>query len=155
MAWFNADDKMHSHPKPRKAGLEAMGLWLVCGTYSVESKRPGFVPADVVADYPGGRAAARRLVKAELWVGVPGGWEFLHEEEFWTFRYSRIPIPPALRSAVHDRDGWACLHCGSSEDLALDHIWPHSKGGSDTYENLQTLCRSCNSKKGARTHGPG
>lgn len=150
MAWFNADDKMHSHPKPRRAGLEAMGLWVLAGTYSVESKRPGFVPAEFVTNYPRGRAAARRLSKAGLWASVPGGWGFLHEEEFWSFRYRRIPIPLALRAAIYARDGWACLHCGSRKDLSLDHIWPHSKGGSDTYSNLQTLCRPCNSRKGAR-----
>lgn len=150
MAWFNADDKMHSHPKPRKAGLEAMGLWLVCGTYSVESRRPGFVPAELVAGYPKGRAIARRLVKERLWAPAAGGWVFQHEDEFWTYRYHRIPVTQELREAVYARDGWKCLHCGSARDLSLDHIWPHSRGGSDTYTNLQTLCRSCNSKKGAK-----
>ncbi|WP_168928746.1 hypothetical protein [Sinomonas albida] len=36
MPWFNADSKMHSHPKIRAAGLEAMGLWPVSGTYAAE-----------------------------------------------------------------------------------------------------------------------
>lgn len=62
----------------------------------------------------------------------------------------RPPILLALREAVYERDGHACLHCGALDGLSLDHIHPYSLGGSDTIDNLQTLCRSCNSKKGAR-----
>ena len=35
-------------------------------------------------------------------------------------------------------------------DLCADHIVPESKGGITALENLQTRCRSCNSKKGAK-----
>lgn len=62
----------------------------------------------------------------------------------------RDPIDPALRLHVYARDGFACLRCGTTSDLSLDHIHPWSKGGLDTEDNLQTLCRSCNSSKGAR-----
>lgn len=63
----------------------------------------------------------------------------------------RRKIPDALRSAVYERDGHACLHCGATDQLSLDHIHPWSLGGTDTYDNLQTLCRPCNSRKGDRT----
>lgn len=62
----------------------------------------------------------------------------------------RKKIPDALRLKVYERDGYACLHCGTTERLSLDHIHPFSLGGPDTFENLQTLCRPCNSRKGAR-----
>lgn len=62
----------------------------------------------------------------------------------------RKAIPSALRRAVYERDGYACLHCGATDRLSLDHIHPWSRGGEDTLENLQTLCRPCNSRKGAR-----
>ena len=43
-----------------------------------------------------------------------------------------------------------CVHCSSSDDLAIDHIIALARGGTNDLENLQLLCRSCNSRKGAR-----
>lgn len=62
----------------------------------------------------------------------------------------RDPIPAAVRFFVFERDGYRCAQCGTAEDLTIDHIYPKSLGGADTEDNLQTLCRSCNSRKGAR-----
>lgn len=63
---------------------------------------------------------------------------------------ARPAIPDSARQFVYDRDGRRCLHCGTTKALSLDHIFPYSLGGTDDPENLQTLCRPCNSKKGAR-----
>jgi hypothetical protein len=49
------------------------------------------------------------------------------------------------------RDGFACAICQSpSQDLSIDHIQALANGGTNDVENLQLLCRSCNSSKGAR-----
>lgn len=73
----------------------------------------------------------------------------LYRDETYKPR-SRRHIPDAVRLAVYERDGWRCLHCGTTSHLSLDHIYPYSLGGEDTLDNLQTLCRPCNSRKGTR-----
>ncbi len=65
------------------------------------------------------------------------------------------PIPELsyydeFRESIFRRDGYRCKHCQTNDDLTIDHIVPRSKGGLDHKSNLQTLCRSCNSRKGAR-----
>lgn len=62
-------------------------------------------------------------------------------------------IPNNLRWAVWERDNFTCLNCGSRKNLTIDHIYPESKGGKLTMENSQTLCKPCNSRKGARSNG--
>jgi len=59
----------------------------------------------------------------------------------------RNGIPQDVRNKVWQRDSGMCVECGSKEKLEYDHIIPFSKGGSDTYRNLQLLCEVCNRKK--------
>lgn len=46
--------------------------------------------------------------------------------------------------------GQICNYCGSTENLALDHIFAQKHGGKDDAENLIFACRSCNSSKGKK-----
>lgn len=62
---------------------------------------------------------------------------------------------------------WTCQLCGvkTPKELVgdskaldaptLDHVIPLSKGGAHDYENVQCLCRSCNSIKSDRIVAPG
>lgn len=56
----------------------------------------------------------------------------------------RPAIPVAVRRAVMERDGFACVQCGSTERLSLDHIVRFRDGGPDAEENLRVLCLPCN-----------
>ena len=44
-----------------------------------------------------------------------------------------------------------CLVWFEAANLSVDHIVPRKKGGTDHKDNLQLLCRACNSRKGDRT----
>lgn len=65
-------------------------------------------------------------------------------------RYRKKKISPKLSLAIYRRDGFRCKSCGLTGDLTVDHIVPESAGGGANEDNLQTLCRSCNSKKGVK-----
>ncbi len=47
------------------------------------------------------------------------------------------------------RDGARCRTCSTTERLVIDHVLPVSRGGDNALGNLQILCLSCNSRKGA------
>jgi 5-methylcytosine-specific restriction endonuclease McrA len=60
---------------------------------------------------------------------------------------NREPIPQDIMDKVWNRDSGQCVRCGSQENLEFDHIIPFSKGGANTYRNLQILCKKCNLEK--------
>lgn len=67
----------------------------------------------------------------------------LTEEDY----IKREPIPQNVQDRVWNRDGGKCVKCGSTERIEFDHIIPFSKGGTNTYRNLQILCQKCNRQK--------
>lgn len=56
-------------------------------------------------------------------------------------------ISRSKRFSIYARDGHACVYCGDTEKLSLDHVVPRSKGGCDSETNLVTACQPCNSSK--------
>ena len=57
-----------------------------------------------------------------------------------------------LRRRVLDRDGWQCVLCGSRNRLECDHIEGLAEGGSNSLDNLRTLCRACHLKLSGKRH---
>lgn len=169
MPWFKVDDHLVSHPVSARVGDEALGYWMRLGCWLAQFPDHGDVIPDVIAERLDGRTKRRsltkmrRLVDAGLLVPVERGYR-MHptldlcgsglQIRAWDLERDqserRARITQAVRMEVYERDGHACVECSSTEDLSLDHIWPWSKGGSDELDNLRTLCRPCNSRKGAR-----
>jgi hypothetical protein len=63
----------------------------------------------------------------------------------------RESIPAHVREKVLQRDGYRCRYCGSeSGPFHMDHVYPCSKGGETTVNNLVTACERCNTQKSSK-----
>lgn len=68
--------------------------------------------------------------------------------------YGRLTPNQKIRNIIYKKYDLTCCKCGHKNGegkdipLHIDHIIPISKGGTNTIENYQLLCNSCNSKKG-------
>lgn len=64
----------------------------------------------------------------------------------------RSAIPASVREEVWQRDGEVCRYCCSDVGpFHLDHVFPWSRGGGHTVENLVVACASCNLSKSDKT----
>ncbi len=78
MSWFKVDDHFHSHPKVVDLPLEAAGLWVMAGSWSMDQLTDGFVPRGQVRRLGGDDAMSLALIEAGLWIEASGGFQF-HE----------------------------------------------------------------------------
>lgn len=62
----------------------------------------------------------------------------------------RFELSSSRKRRVKDRDGNACVWCGSTKQLEVDHIIRYIDGGGNDESNLRTLCHRCHSKRGGR-----
>ena len=99
MGWFKVDDKLHSHPKRWAAGLPAMGLWAVAGSWAAGHETDGFVPKSMVSALGGRANLARTLCEVGLWEEVESGYCF-HDWEAINPRHADLE---AQRAAHRER----------------------------------------------------
>lgn len=63
----------------------------------------------------------------------------------------RKAISPRDRFEILKRDGFACVYCGAKaspeQNLVIDHLEPHSKGGASHMDNYVVACQPCNAGK--------
>lgn len=75
-----------------------------------------------------------------------------HIKEKNTYNYrrkqaSRKTSNKKFREKIFLSKWYNCSKCWSNKDITIDHIVPVKKWWSDEINNLQIMCRSCNSSK--------
>lgn len=95
--------------------------------------------ADIVEEHP----ESFKLVNPELDIKKPS---IIRVYKYVNQVIQKVPLS---RENVYRRDNFECVYCGdyNRKTLTLDHVVPQSKGGKDTWDNLVTACRKCNSEK--------
>ncbi|WP_373399368.1 HNH endonuclease signature motif containing protein [Algoriphagus halophilus] len=81
---------------------------------------------------------------------MASGMEIKAIEEYEKSNKGNRRISREIQDRVWRRDEGKCVVCGSNEKLEFDHIIPFSKGGANTYRNVQLLCEKCNREKSNR-----
>jgi 5-methylcytosine-specific restriction endonuclease McrA len=100
------------------------------------------------------------LVLAEKAVVVESSDDVMHSERLAVpiptvvrlSHFVRVPYRrevPLTRRAVLERDGHACVYCGTKADT-IDHVRPRSRGGLHVWTNVVAACARCNHRKGDR-----
>lgn len=66
-------------------------------------------------------------------------------------RYIKLGLRISEGLELDARKIHGCVFCGEKSPLHIDHVIPRSRGGDNSLSNLQWLCATCNSAKGALT----
>ena len=57
----------------------------------------------------------------------------------------------SIRERIFERDCGLCVHCAKAGHVTpatqVDHVRPLEQGGTDTDDNLQSLCEPCHEAK--------
>lgn len=69
---------------------------------------------------------------------------FHRKLDFNTSQKQSRHIPQTVKSQVWEICQGKCVQCNVKDYLEFDHIIPFSKGGANTVNNVQILCRRCN-----------
>jgi 5-methylcytosine-specific restriction endonuclease McrA len=115
-----------------------------------------FYPTDIDRTFDARSGPSEYAVKGSS-VAEPERRRSTRQRDYWAWHdtlylggSSRSPEWKERAREAKRRDGRRCRMCGSDQKLQTDHIVPLSKGGSNEFENLQTLCKACHELKTGR-----
>jgi 5-methylcytosine-specific restriction endonuclease McrA len=106
------------------------------------------------------------MLTFEEWIQLPildenkairgGRFSIRQPEVMVTLEYNRFPERDVKlnKKNLWLRDEKVCQYTGKSltyDEASLDHVFPQSKGGLSTWENMVICCREVNSRKADRT----
>lgn len=160
---------------PCEARLLFIGLWTLADREGRLEDRPKRIKAELFAFDSFDVDSMLNLLQRDLFVlrYEVDGVRFIqienfvkHQDPHYKEKASEIPAPSGRdnlilasgvtrtqRARIYERDDYTCQSCGSKDHLCIDHILPVSRGGDSTDGNLQTLCMSCNTRKGNKIDG--
>lgn len=102
---------------------------------------------DIVAKYRGGTQndGTESYIETSSIIAIKG-------HGFNPHKHARVALS---NRTLFGRDRYVCAYCGGHfpnyNNLSRDHILPKFHGGENTWMNVVTACKECNSKKGHKT----
>ena len=102
---------------------------------------------DIVAKYRGGvqNDGSLSYIESPSIIAIKG-------HGFNPHKHAHVALS---NKTLFGRDRYVCAYCGDHfpnyHDLSRDHILPRFHGGENTWMNVVTACKECNSKKGHKT----
>lgn len=154
MAWARISDDFHDHPKVAELtvdleGLAAMGLWtLALSWVRADRRRAGVVPTGIAVRLSAGngKQLASRLVEAELWDEVPGGWRFHDFDHIYT------PEDLAQKRAEAGRKGGRAS--GQTRRAKAQGTKPEANPKQSASVSEAKQAEASHARPGATTHYP-
>lgn len=171
MPWVKLDDGFADNLKVGGLSDRAFRAHVEALCYCARNLTDGLISTPYVKRMRWTRQATE-LQSAKLWDVDPEGYRIhdyllynpsraqVMEDREIARRRSAMNADPELARLIKARDGNACRYCGVEVNwrdrkgvrgATYDHVIPLSTGGDESFENLVTACRACNTKKGART----
>ena len=171
MAYAINEYNFWSNPKVREAGKDAALMYLAGNSYCNEFMTDGFIAQTIVpvlanlAFQTNPEKAIKALVDNHLWIKVANGYKVhdylgpqkhrrklhrIREEESYFTRLRFQSVRKTAWGFLIQNGEAKCAYCGSTDNLQIDHIKPIARGGTNDFDNLQILCKSCNCRKSDR-----
>jgi hypothetical protein len=162
MAWIESKSRLNGHPSlfalARTLGVsrpQALGhlILLWNGTAIFQGEDVAGLSAEYVAEIAEWVGDPHPFYDALVrtgWITQGGDLNF---QDCAHIVYGTTPRTSkhswrVLRLKILNRDEFTCHYCGSKNPLmAVDHVIPVTKGGTDEESNLVAACQTCNSKK--------